>query len=84
MASCSNVSIQWRRVGPTEMRSMFLLFDQNDDQTILVQDLGTIMRALGQYPTDSEVKSLIDEIDADGKYRRAPTKTYLRLVYFRK
>ena len=53
---------------------MFLLFDQNDDQTILVQDLGTIMRALGQYPTDSEVKSLIDEIDADGKYRKAPSR----------
>ena len=65
MPSCRPVSI---RVG------LFLLCDQNDDHAILVQDLGTIMRALGQYPTDSEVKSLIAEIDADGKYRMAPTK----------
>jgi len=54
------------------MRSLFLLFDQNDDQTIMVQDLGTIMRALGQYPTEAELRAIIAEIDADGEFRRMP------------
>ena len=48
------------------MRSTFLLFDENDNDSINVNDLGTVMRSLGQYPTESELVKLISEIDADG------------------
>ena len=68
------------------MRNLFLLFDQNDDQTIMVQDLGTLMRALGQYPTEAELTAIIAEIDADGKCRHDPrgraTKTTVSLSSF--
>ena len=46
------------------MRSTFLLFDENDNESIKVGDLGTVMRSLGQYPTEAELDQLIAEIDA--------------------
>lgn len=33
---------------------------------ITAQELGTVMRNLGQNPTDSEVKDMLNEVDADG------------------
>ncbi|KAM0952830.1 putative EF-hand domain-containing protein [Dioscorea sansibarensis] len=29
------------------------------------QDLGTVLRSLGQNPTEAELKAMIDEVDAD-------------------
>ena len=45
-----------------------MLFDQNGDETITINELGTVMRALGQYPTEEEMRQIIAEIDADGTY----------------
>jgi len=36
------------------------------DGTITTNDLGTVMRSLGQNPTASELQDMINEVDADG------------------
>lgn len=48
------------------MQEVFLLFDKDGNNTITVRELGTVMRALGQKPTEEELRTIIAEIDADG------------------
>ena len=50
-----------------EIKDIFMLFDQNGDETITNNELGLCMRALGQFPTEAEMRAIIAEIDADGK-----------------
>jgi len=50
-----------------EFREAFGLFDKNGDGTISSTELGTIMRSLGQNPTESELQDMINEVDVDGK-----------------
>lgn len=45
---------------------VFALFDTHGNQTIAISQLGTLMRALGQIPTQAELQAIIDEVDADG------------------
>ena len=54
-------------VGDAEFREAFGLFDKNGDGTISSSELGTIMRSLGQNPTESELQDMINEVDVDGK-----------------
>lgn len=49
-----------------EFREAFGLFDKNGDGTISSSELGTIMRSLGQNPTESELQDMINEVDVDG------------------
>ena len=49
-----------------EYREAFALFDKNGDGTITVTELGTVMRSLGNNPTESELQDMINEVDADG------------------
>merc|ERR1712150_234792 len=50
----------------TEFKEAFSLFDKDGDGTITTKELGTVMRTLGQNPTDAELKDMINEVDADG------------------
>ncbi|XP_028934248.1 calmodulin-like protein 3 [Ornithorhynchus anatinus] len=49
-----------------EFKEAFSLFDKDADGTITTKELGTVMRSLGQNPTEAELQDMINEIDADG------------------
>merc|ERR1712166_254283 len=50
----------------TEFKEAFSLFDKDGDGTITTKELGTVMRSLGQNPTQAELQNMINEVDADG------------------
>lgn len=49
-----------------EFREAFSLFDKDGDGTITTLELGTVMKSLGQQPSESELQDMINEVDADG------------------
>lgn len=51
----------------TELREAFKLFDKNGDGSITTEELGTVMRNLGQFPSSDELSMMLKEIDIDGK-----------------
>ena len=64
-------------------KEAFTVYDKNNDGTITtkvlislslfftsvlqIQELSTVMRSLGQNPTDAEVQDMINEVDMDGR-----------------
>ncbi|KAL7412519.1 hypothetical protein BDY24DRAFT_341722, partial [Mrakia frigida] len=50
----------------TEFKEAFSLFDKDGDGTITTKELGTVMRSLGQNPTEAELTDMVNEVDADG------------------
>jgi len=44
------------------------LFDKDGDGNITTNELGTVMRSLGQNPSEADIKDLINEVDADGLF----------------
>lgn len=51
-----------------ELREAFRLFDKDGDGSISTDELGTVMRNLGQFPSSDEISQMIKEIDIDGMY----------------
>jgi len=49
-----------------EFKEAFSLFDKDGDGTIDSEELGTVLRSLGNQPTDEEVEDMIREADKDG------------------
>ena len=43
------------------------MFDKDGDGTITTSELGTVMKNLGQNPSQAELKQMISEVDEDGK-----------------
>ena len=48
------------------LQEAFTVYDKNNDGTITTKELSTVMRSLGQNPTDAEVQDIINEVDVDG------------------
>ncbi|XP_033736484.1 neo-calmodulin-like isoform X1 [Pecten maximus] len=48
-----------------EFKEAFKLFDRDGDGTVDVDELGTVMKSLGQEPTEQEVRDMINEVDND-------------------
>jgi len=49
-----------------EFKEAFSLFDKDADGSITSSELGTVMRALGQNPTEAELQDMVNEVDSDG------------------
>ncbi|KAH9249646.1 calmodulin [Batrachochytrium salamandrivorans] len=49
-----------------EFKEAFSLFDKDGDGTITTKELGTVMRSLGQNPTEAELQNMITEVDQNG------------------
>ncbi|KRY38269.1 Calmodulin, partial [Trichinella spiralis] len=49
-----------------EFQEAFNLFDKDGDGKITSQELGIVMRSLGQRPTESELRDMVNEVDEDG------------------
>jgi calmodulin len=52
----------------TELREAFKLFDKDGDGSITAEELGTVMRNLGQFPSMDELNMMLKEIDIDGMF----------------
>ena len=46
-----------------EIKEAFLEFDIDSDGTITTEELGTVMRRLGEYPTEEELRVMVAEVD---------------------
>merc|ERR1712054_248320 len=46
-------------------RKNFNLFDKKRTGSIPLSDMGTVLRSLGQNPTEAELQALMDEVDKD-------------------
>ncbi|KAL3873879.1 hypothetical protein ACJMK2_036962 [Sinanodonta woodiana] len=49
-----------------ELREAFSLFDKDGDGDISVKELGSVMKSLGQNPSEKELEDMIREVDVDG------------------
>jgi calmodulin len=47
-------------------RELFSLFDRDGDGSITINELRTVMHALGQNPTEAELQGMLNAVDADG------------------
>lgn len=51
-----------------EFREAFRLFDKDGDGCITKEELGTVMRSLGQFARVEELQEMLQEIDVDGEW----------------
>uniref|UniRef100_A0A1I8I2M8 Calmodulin n=1 Tax=Macrostomum lignano TaxID=282301 RepID=A0A1I8I2M8_9PLAT len=49
-----------------EIRESFALFDKNDDGIISTEEIGEVMRSLGQTPSPSELQEMVRQVDING------------------
>ncbi|XP_017771638.1 PREDICTED: neo-calmodulin-like [Nicrophorus vespilloides] len=49
-----------------EFREAFRLFDKDGDGSITKEELGRVMRSLGQFARSEELQQMLQEVDADG------------------
>ena len=52
----------------SEWREAFMLFDRDGDGSITVEEIGIVMKSLGQHPTKHELAEMIKEVDIDGTF----------------
>lgn len=44
------------------------MFDANKTGSITTKELGSVLRGMGQAPSESELKDMVDEVDEDGTW----------------
>ena len=49
----------------TDLAEAFSVFDKNGDGVISIDELGQILRSLGENPTEKELVNTINQVDAD-------------------
>ncbi|CAD5187145.1 calmodulin-like protein 11 [Musa acuminata AAA Group] len=50
----------------SEFQEAFCLFDKDGDGCITLEELGTVIKSLGQNPSEEELHEMIREVDSDG------------------
>lgn len=48
-----------------EIKEAFALFDRDGDGHITANEIGIVMRSLGQNPTEADLHDLMEEVDTD-------------------
>ncbi|CAG2205447.1 PARP2_3_4 [Mytilus edulis] len=51
----------------SELKEAFNIFSEDDGHTISTKDVGSLMRALGQNPTEAELQIIINDLDFDDR-----------------
>lgn len=51
----------------SEFREAFRLFDKDGDGSITKEELGRVMRSLGQFARTEELQQMLQEVDIDGE-----------------
>lgn len=46
-----------------EFKDAFSLFDKDNSGSITTEELGDVMRSLGQNPSEEELQKMIDDVD---------------------
>lgn len=49
-----------------ELKEAFTLFDKNGDGHISANELGQVLRAIGQNPTEATIQEVMTKADKDG------------------
>jgi len=60
-----HISLMFAEEQIAEFKEAFSLFDKDGDGTITTKELGTVMRSLGQNPTEAELQDMINEVRVD-------------------
>lgn len=57
------------RLYVAEFREAFMLFDKDGDGSITKEELGRVMRSLGQFAREEELQQMLHDVDIDGECR---------------
>eukprot|EP01103_Thecamoeba_quadrilineata_P000234 TRINITY_DN10191_c0_g1_i1.p1 TRINITY_DN10191_c0_g1~~TRINITY_DN10191_c0_g1_i1.p1 ORF type:complete len:168 (-),score=48.61 TRINITY_DN10191_c0_g1_i1:59-520(-) len=60
----SSVSLTEEQIA--EYKEAFQLFDKDGDGSLQLSEVGTVMRSLGQSPTEAELRDILAEIEKQG------------------
>lgn len=63
-----SIVVDGRKLTPrqiSEFRETFSLFDVDGSGTVTAEELATVMRSLGQYPSDADCRAMIANLDED-------------------
>lgn len=59
-------NLSFRSRSQKEFKEAFMLFDKDEDGTISVTELAVVMRSLGQRPSETELRDMVNEWDQNG------------------
>ncbi|PKU27840.1 hypothetical protein llap_21856 [Limosa lapponica baueri] len=71
--------IEFSQAQQDDFKEAFLLFDRTGDAKITLSQVGDIIRALGQNPTNAEINKILGNPSKEGEYPPVSHGPFLRL-----